>query len=41
VHALLVFATPGRGIVQAHGGRIAAGNHPDGGAMFTIELPVA
>jgi len=29
-----------RGIVEAHGGRITAGNRPDGGAVFTIELPV-
>ena len=27
------------GIVQEHGGHIAAANHPDGGAMFTVELP--
>jgi two-component system NtrC family sensor kinase len=29
------------GIVQEHGGRIAAGNHPDGGAVLTVELPTA
>jgi len=29
------------GIVQEHGGHISAGNHPDGGAVFTVELPVA
>jgi PAS domain S-box-containing protein len=28
------------GIVQEHGGHIHAANHPDGGAMFTVELPV-
>ena len=28
------------GIVQEHGGEIVAANHPDGGAVFTIELPV-
>jgi C4-dicarboxylate-specific signal transduction histidine kinase len=28
------------GIVQEHGGHIMAANHPDGGAMFTVELPV-
>jgi PAS domain S-box-containing protein len=28
------------GIVQEHGGEIVASNHPDGGAVFTIELPV-
>jgi len=27
------------GIVQEHGGHIAAANHPDGGATFTVELP--
>ena len=29
------------GIVQEHGGLIVAGNHPDGGAVFTVELPIA
>ena len=29
------------GIVQEHGGRISAGNHPLGGAILTVELPVA
>jgi signal transduction histidine kinase len=28
------------GIVQEHGGQIAAANHPDGGAVFTVELPI-
>jgi PAS domain S-box-containing protein len=28
------------GIVQEHGGEIIAANHPDGGAVFTIALPV-
>jgi signal transduction histidine kinase len=28
------------GIVQEHGGHIAAANHPEGGAMFSVELPV-
>ena len=28
------------GIVQEHGGQIAAANHPDGGAIFTVELPI-
>ena len=28
------------GIVQEHGGEIIAANHPHGGAVFTIELPV-
>src|SRR5256885_10749022 len=27
------------GIVQEHGGQILVANHPDGGAMFTVELP--
>jgi len=27
------------GIVVEHGGEIVAANHPDGGAMFTVELP--
>jgi signal transduction histidine kinase len=29
------------GIVQEHNGRIACQNRPEGGAMFSIELPVA
>ncbi len=28
------------GIIQEHGGGIHAANHPDGGALFTVELPV-
>lgn len=28
------------GIVQEHGGQIVAANHPDGGALFTVELPL-
>ena len=27
------------GIVQEHDGQIVAANHPDGGALFTVELP--
>ena len=29
------------GIVQEHGGQISAANHPDGGAVLTVELPTA
>lgn len=29
------------GIVQEHGGQIIAANHPDGGAVLTVELPTA
>lgn len=29
-----------RGIVEAHGGTIAAANHPDGGALVTVCLPI-
>src|SRR5438094_1243864 len=29
------------GIVQEHGGQIVAANHPDGGEVFTVELPIA
>jgi two-component system OmpR family sensor kinase len=29
------------GVVAAHGGRARAANHPDGGAVFTIELPIS
>lgn len=29
-----------RGVVQAHGGRIEAGNAPEGGALFTFTLPI-
>jgi len=27
--------------VQEHGGHISAANHPEGGAVFTVELPTA
>jgi two-component system sensor histidine kinase KdpD len=29
-----------RGIVEAHGGTIAAGNRPGGGALFRVRLPL-
>ncbi|HVP66750.1 MAG TPA: ATP-binding protein [Anaeromyxobacteraceae bacterium] len=29
------------GIVERHGGRLAASNHPDGGALFTLRLPLS
>ena len=29
-----------RKLAQAHGGNLTAANHPDGGAVFTLELPV-
>jgi two-component system sensor histidine kinase HupT/HoxJ len=29
------------GIVERHGGRLTAANHPDGGALFTLSLPLA
>jgi signal transduction histidine kinase len=28
------------GIIQEHGGQISAGNHPDGGAVFCVHLPL-
>jgi signal transduction histidine kinase len=28
------------GIIQEHGGQISASNHPKGGAVFTVHLPV-
>ena len=28
------------GIIQEHGGEVSAANHPDGGAVFTVQLPV-
>jgi two-component system NtrC family sensor kinase len=28
------------GIIQEHGGQISAANHPGGGAVFTVQLPV-
>jgi signal transduction histidine kinase len=28
-----------RGLIEAQGGRIAAENHPDGGALFSLSVP--
>jgi two-component system sensor histidine kinase HupT/HoxJ len=28
------------GIIQEHGGHIVVSNHPEGGAVFTVQLPL-
>jgi len=33
--------TIARQLVRAHGGELSAANHPEGGAVFTLRLPVA
>lgn len=33
--------TIARGLLAIEGGRVSASNHPDGGAVFTLDLPVA
>jgi two-component system sensor histidine kinase KdpD len=33
--------TIARGLLAVEGGRLAASNHPDGGAVFTLDVPVA
>ncbi len=33
--------TIARQLAQAHGGELSAANHPEGGAVFTLRLPVA
>ncbi|MFO0661270.1 MAG: ATP-binding protein [Polyangiaceae bacterium] len=33
--------TIARGIISAHGGRLWAENHPDGGALFRFRIPQA
>jgi len=29
------------GIIERHGGSLTAANHPDGGAVFTLRVPLA
>ena len=33
--------TIARGIAKAHGGQLLAADHPEGGAVFRLEVPVA
>ena len=30
-----------RGVLAIQGGRITAANHPEGGAVFTLDIPVS
>jgi signal transduction histidine kinase len=39
-HGLGIGLAIARTIVEAHRGSIAVQNHPDGGAMFTVTLPI-
>ncbi len=40
-HGLGIGLAIARSIVAAHGGSITARNHPEGGAIFTVKLPVS
>ena len=41
VHAAWLGLAIVQKVIVSHNGRITAGNHPDGGAVFTLELPLA